>query len=67
MYYFRNKFSKIAMMVLRWDFSPSVPSLNLRYWWSKVAWIGQIVVFQTDYDEIELQKISYDVISVTSS
>jgi len=25
------------------------------------------MVFQTNYDEIELQKISYDVISVTSS
>jgi len=24
------------------------------------------MVFQTDYDEIELQKISYDVIAITS-
>jgi len=29
--------------------------------------IWTIVIFQTDYGEIELEKISFDVISVTSS
>jgi len=33
---------------------PPPAPLNLRYWWPEVAWFGQIVVFQTDYDEIEL-------------
>jgi len=52
MYYFSNKFSKIAK---RWGLC-SPASLNLRFWWPKVAWFGQIVVFQTDYDEIELKE-----------
>jgi len=30
-------------------------------------WLGQIVVFQADYDKIEFKKFSYDVISVASS
>jgi len=29
-------------------------------------WFSQIVVFEADFDEIELQKYSYDVISVAS-
>jgi len=34
-------------------FPPPAP-FNLRFWWSEVARFGQIVVFQTDYDEIKL-------------
>jgi len=30
-------------------------------------WFNQIVIFQTDYDEIELQKNNYNVIVVTST
>jgi len=33
MHYFCNKFSKIAK------------PLNLKYWWPKVPWFGQIVFF----------------------
>jgi len=47
MHYFRNKVSKI---VNRW--APVPPPINLRFWW--LAWFGQFVVFQTDYDDIEL-------------
>jgi len=39
---------------------------NIAKRWGGCA-IWQIVVFQTDYGKIELYKISYDVISVTSS
>jgi len=39
-YYFSNKFSKIVKS----DF-PSPAPLNLQYWWSKVPWFGQIMVF----------------------
>jgi len=46
-------------------FSPPAP-LNLQYWWPEVPWFGQLVVFEADYDEIELQKYSYDVITITS-
>jgi len=28
--------------------------LILRLWWPNVAWFGQILVFHSDYDEIEL-------------
>jgi len=63
MYYFRNKFPKIAK---HWGWRAPA-SFNLRFWWPQVTCFGLIVVFQTDYDEIELQKISYDVISVTLS
>jgi len=55
MLYFSNKFSKIQR------------PLNLQYWWLEVSWFGQIVVFEADYNEIKLQKYSYDVISATSS
>jgi len=34
-------------------------------WWAEIAWFGQIVIFQVDYEEIELQSNSYDVISVS--
>jgi len=61
MHYFSDKFSKISK---RWGFPPPVP-LNLQYWWLEVPWFDQIVVFEADYDKIELQKYSYDVISVT--
>jgi len=40
-------------------------STKLR-WLSEVAWFGQSMVFQTDYDKIQLHKISYDVTSGTS-
>jgi len=47
--------------------SPPPPEpLNLRFWWPEVTWCGQISFFQADYDEMELQKIHYDVILVTS-
>jgi len=63
MHYFSNKFSKIAK---RWGLS--APALfNIRFWWLEVTRFGQIVVFQTDFDKIELQKYSYDVIVITSS
>jgi len=45
MHYFNNKFSKITK------------PLNLRLWWPEVAWSAQIVIFQTDYDVIELKKL----------
>jgi len=55
MHYFSNKFSKIV-------------KLNDR-WWPEVAWFGQIVVFQTDYDEIGFKKQIWchfsDVITIT--
>jgi len=35
-------------------FSKFVPLL--RCWWPEVAWFGQIVILQTNYDEIELLK-----------
>jgi len=47
--------------------SPPPMFLNLHYWWPEVTWFDQIVVFEADCDEIKLQKISYDVIFVTSS
>jgi len=56
MHYFSNKFSKIAK---RWG-SPHPAPLNLQFWWPEVTWCGQILFFQDDYDEIELQQISYD-------
>jgi len=48
MHYFSNRFSKIAKC---WGFfAPSA-------WWPEVPWFGQIVVFEADYDEIEIQNI----------
>jgi len=41
--------------------------LYLRFWWHEVVLIAQIVVYQFDYDKINLKKISYDAVSVTSS
>jgi len=35
------------------EFPPSA-TLNLWFCWPEVARFGQIVVFQTDYDEIKL-------------
>jgi len=64
MHYFSNKFSKIAK---RCRGSPPPASLNLQYWWPVVTWFDQIVFFQVDCDEIELQNISYNVIFVASS
>jgi len=63
MHYFRNKFSKTPSA----GGSASQALLYLQYWWPKVSWFGQIMLFQADCDEIELQKNSYDVTSVTSS
>jgi len=37
-------------------FPPQAP-LNLQYWWSEVPWFDQILVFEADYDKIELQNI----------
>jgi len=54
MHYFSNKFSKIAK---RW-WLPAPSDLNLQYWWPEVPWFGQIVVFEADYDKIELPKYS---------
>jgi len=42
MHYFSNIFSEII--------------LNLRFWWFEVMWFGQIVIFETDYEKIELKK-----------
>jgi len=55
MRYFNKKISKFAKR-----------PINLGIWWPEDAWFAQIVFFQTDYDEIELKKISYDVIIITS-
>jgi len=51
------------MLVTNFQKSPSF----LRFRWSEVAWFGQIVFFQTNYDEVKFEKTIYDVISVTSS
>jgi len=60
MHYFSNKFSKIGK---RWGLSaPSAHFYDL-----KLRDLPKFVVYQTDYDEIELKNISYDIISVTSS
>jgi len=50
MYYFSYKFSKITSA----KSSPPPVPFNFWYWRSEVVWFSQIVVFQTDYDEIEL-------------
>jgi len=50
MHYFTNKVQKSPSAR---DSPPPAP-LNLRFWWPKVAWFAQIVVFQTDYDKIKL-------------
>jgi len=36
---------------------PSQALRNLQCWWPEVPWFGQIVVFEADYDEIELKNI----------
>jgi len=36
---------------------PLTAPLNLQYWWLEVSWFSEIVVFEADYDEIELQNI----------
>jgi len=43
MYYFSNKFSKIAK---HWD-SPPPAHLNLRFWWPEVTRCGQILFFSS--------------------
>jgi len=45
MHYFSNKFSRIAK---RCGGSPPPASVNLPFWWSEVAWLSQIVGFQTN-------------------
>jgi len=62
MHYFRTNFQKS----LSAGGSPPQRQLYLRFGWSEVAWFGQIVFFQTDYDEIKLWKMRYGVISVRS-
>jgi len=60
-------------LVTNFQKSPSVGGslppafLYYQYWWPEVTWFGQSVIFQADFDEIELKKNSYDAISVTSS
>jgi len=34
--------------------SPLLAPFNIRFQWPKVAWFGQIVVYHTNYDKIEL-------------
>jgi len=60
---------KMTILVTNFKKSPSAGGspLNLQYWGPKVPWSGRIVFIQADYDEIELQEYSYDVLSVTSS
>jgi len=61
---FSWKVSKMHYLATNFQKSPSAEGsplpapLNLRFWWPEVTWFGEIVVFQTDYDEVELQKIS---------
>jgi len=53
MHYFSKKFSKIAK---HWGLSaPS--AFYLQYWWPEVPWFDQKVVFEADYNEIELYNI----------
>jgi len=54
MHYFSNNFLKIAKRWWRWALRSG---LNLRFWWPKVAWFVQSVVFQTNYDKVELKKL----------
>jgi len=59
---------KCIILVTKFQKSPSavgspLPApLNPQFWWAEVTQFDQIVVFQADYGEIELQKINYDVI-----
>jgi len=49
--------TKCIILVTDLHKSPSAGGstlLNLQYWWPEVRWVDQIVVFQADYDEIEL-------------
>jgi len=46
--------------------SPSQVPLNLRFGYLKLRDLVKIVIFQTNCDKIELKKISFDVISMTS-
>jgi len=50
MHYFVTNFQKSPSVG---SFSPPAP-LNLQYWWLEVSWFGQIVIFEADYDKIEL-------------
>jgi len=52
MHYFSNKSSKIAKL---WGLSAS-NTIFLWCRWPEVAWFDQIVVFQTNSDEIEFKK-----------
>jgi len=61
MHYFSTKFSKFAKRL-----HPTA-LVNFRLWWLAITWLGQIAVFQTDYDKIEFEKIRHDIISVASS
>jgi len=53
MHYFSNELKKLPSA----GGFPHPAPLNLQYWWLEVPWFGQIVVFEADYDEIELQNI----------
>jgi len=54
---------KCVILVTNLQKSPSVGGalrfnqapFKLRFWWPKVVWFAQIVVFQSDYDEIDLK------------
>jgi len=50
-----------CIILVTMGYPPPAP-LNLQFWWAE---FGQIVFFQADYDEFELQKINYDIILVT--
>jgi len=61
MHYFRNNFRQALGL-----HAPSAPQIfNFGGLKSCVIWLNY--VFQIDYDEIKLLKISYNVISVMSS
>jgi len=53
-YYFSDKFSKIAKRYLR-------APLNLQYWSLEVPWFGQIVVFK-----LIMMKVNFKNILMTS-
>jgi len=61
MHYFSNKFSKIAK---RWGLSVELFESSIWVSWSCVIWPN--CGFSNWYDEIELLKISNDVIVITS-
>jgi len=47
---------KCIVLVIEFQKSPSAGGSPPSMYWFEVAWFGQIVFFQIDYDKIELNK-----------